>query len=474
MKCVWCIVTIFAIIVCVCACGQQPTSSQPTSSLNSTSTSLPVNTSTNETKETMNMMETTSSITSDVFGTQTSSQTKNTIISLTTTKAVVRNTTKTSSKLVATPPKENFVTDLGITQAMINESVYSKGNQARLAAVMKKARSGQPITIGFLGGSITDGSNVPIEKSYARLVKAWWEATFPLSRITYVNAGIGSTGSIIGVHRVDADLLSKKPDFVVLEYAVNDGTDTETRNAYESLVRRILKSPNNPALMLLFMCTNGGGSAQDSHAIVGKHYDLPMISYKDGISTAVRENRFPWTKFSDDTVHPNIFGYAVCGAFIKSYLNSVVTQLDTISLAEKPLPKALSGDFYQNTHILGSNNYTPKALGDFQKTNNALYFWKNGWEVKRGANRPIVFEVQARRVWLLYKRDITNTKGIASVSVDGAHFCDLNGHFQDGWGEIGGLQLVAKADTPQKYTISIQMKAGQNKDFVLAAVYVAE
>ena len=67
---------------------------------------------------------------------------------------------------------------------------------------MRKAKSGEPITVGFLGGSITQGclSSTP-ETCYAYLVYEWWKKQFPDTSVTYVNAGIGGTTSQFGVAR---------------------------------------------------------------------------------------------------------------------------------------------------------------------------------------------------------------------------------------------------------------------------------
>lgn len=64
----------------------------------------------------------------------------------------------------------------------------------RFASCMDRARRGQEMSIGFLGGSITQGS--PAEKeenTYAYRVYTWWKKTFPGAEFHYVNAGIGGT-----------------------------------------------------------------------------------------------------------------------------------------------------------------------------------------------------------------------------------------------------------------------------------------
>lgn len=80
-------------------------------------------------------------------------------------------------------------------------------NYNRLKQLMKRAEYGDTITIGFLGGSITQGSLAGSdEKTYAYRVFKWWEQQFPYARFRYVNAGIGGTSSQYGVARANRDL----------------------------------------------------------------------------------------------------------------------------------------------------------------------------------------------------------------------------------------------------------------------------
>ena len=95
--------------------------------------------------------------------------------------------------------------------------IANRGNQARLKKVMDRAIRGEKLTIGFLGGSITQGSlSSKPTLCYAYRVFDWWKQTFPQAEFTYVNAGIGGTTSHFGVARVQSDLLAYEPDFVKL------------------------------------------------------------------------------------------------------------------------------------------------------------------------------------------------------------------------------------------------------------------
>ena len=118
--------------------------------------------------------------------------------------------------------------------------IVNCGNWYRIKKVMRKAKSGEPITVGFLGGSITQGclSSTP-ETCYAYLVYEWWKKQFPDTSVTYVNAGIGGTTSQFGVARADSDLLSHHIDFSVVEFSVNDDDNAHFLETYEGLIRHL-------------------------------------------------------------------------------------------------------------------------------------------------------------------------------------------------------------------------------------------
>ena len=97
------------------------------------------------------------------------------------------------------------------------DSICNEGNLFRIKRVMKKARSGEEITIGFIGGSITQGSLATSPHNcYAYKVFEWWKERFQDTHFNYVNAGIGGTTSHFAVARASSDLLKMSPDIVFL------------------------------------------------------------------------------------------------------------------------------------------------------------------------------------------------------------------------------------------------------------------
>ena len=128
-------------------------------------------------------------------------------------------------------------------EQMITKLMYTQGNPARIAKVLQKLQNGEEVTVAFLGGSITQGTGADNENCY------------PNATVNYVNAGIGATGSYIGVHRCDTQVLSKNPDLVFIDFSVNDESQNNNINklTYEGLIRKIWQYTTAPGIICIAM-----------------------------------------------------------------------------------------------------------------------------------------------------------------------------------------------------------------------------
>jgi hypothetical protein len=244
-------------------------------------------------------------------------------------------------------PARVFASSNALTSALVARSQLSTGDLGRLAGVLAKADRGEPITLGVIGGSITAGAFATTpQNSYAGRLLAWWQNRFPRCNITMINAGVGGTGSMYGALRAGRDLLSSLPDFVVVEFAVNDNwTDGE---AFEGLLRQILAHPNSPAVLLLFMMWEKGGNDQAMQSKVGAHYRLPMVSFRDAIWPEIEAGRLKWSEYIVDTVHPTDAGHAAAARFITAMCdNALNAARPSKSSPLGPVPAPLYSDAFQ-------------------------------------------------------------------------------------------------------------------------------
>ncbi|GAB6958491.1 hypothetical protein JCM17042A_20870 [Ruminococcus champanellensis 18P13 = JCM 17042] len=345
------------------------------------------------------------------------------------------------------------------TEDMIRRAVVNPGNTARLADAMKRAQAGEKITIGTIGGSITQGTAASTtDERYANRALQWWAKAFPKAQLDFVNAGIGATDSYIGVHRVDADLLSKKPDVVIVEFSVNDTDAALNLQTYDSLVRKILQAENHPAVILLFTTQEDGTSLQDTHMQIGSAYNLPMISYKNAVLPEIEAGKFTWKDISPDNIHPNSVGHGIIGELLWSYFNSVYAKLDQIDTSDLTFTATpVTKDLYAKGQLLDSKTLTPKTMQGFEQAEVSNQF-PNDWTTKEGGE--LTFEVTGSNIGVLYYKTVDGKSGQYCVYVDDRLIQVLDGDFTGGWGNYAQAQQVYTSDTPSTHTVTIKQLEG--------------
>ena len=342
--------------------------------------------------------------------------------------------------------------ELGLDISILDRALLNAGNRARLADVMKRAKNGEDLTIAYIGGSVTEGayaSNYD-KTSYAGLTFAWWEKTFPKANFTYLNAGVGGTSSLFGVHRVEDALLKHEPDFVIVEFAVNDCDDPYQTEAYANLVHRILNDDAQPAVMLLCVMNENGKNNQELQIPVGNHYDLPMISYRDAIWPEVKSGKYLWAEIGADYVHPTDYGHSIIAELVISYLTKTYQDLSSISDKAPTYTKAYMPYVYENATYYHKNNITPTVVSGFSAVNTKNTSWKGG------AGSTITFTFTGKRCILAipttYKDDIDIT-----VRIDGKTVA-LTGYLFHGGAFANAL--VFDADKSAQHTIEIICNSG--------------
>ena len=114
---------------------------------------------------------------------------------------------------------------------------------------LKAQTTGSELKIGYLGGSIT------AQKGWRVLTLDHFKKAYPQATFAEINAAIGGTGSDLGVFRLQQDVLSKGPDLLFVEFAVNDGGADPQRiiRCMEGIVRQTWKA--NPKCDICFVYT---------------------------------------------------------------------------------------------------------------------------------------------------------------------------------------------------------------------------
>ncbi len=339
--------------------------------------------------------------------------------------------------------------------ALFSQSLVSTGDLSRVRQVMAKAQRGERVTVAVIGGSITQGAKATKpELRYGNLMADWWRKAFPKAEIAFVNAGVGATGSNFGALRAKRDLLVHQPDFVVVEYGVNDGNTQAFAETLEGLIRQILKQPNQPAVMQLFMMHQGGGNAQEWHSKVGAHYRLPIVSYRDALWPEIAAKRIAWDAVMADEVHPNDLGHA-CAAEYVAHLLDLAKGQPGAPVAAQPPPAPLFSDLYEHTALFEAPDLKPIS--------------NSGWTLDTAAKcwssdtpgSVITFELDGTALFSMHLV-VKRAMGKAKLQVDDGAPAVYDGWFNQTWGGYRCTSLLANGLKPGKHIVRVELLADKN------------
>lgn len=344
------------------------------------------------------------------------------------------------------------------------------GNTERIAKVLKKAENGQPVTLGYLGGSITQGSlsSTP-DTCYAAMTTKWWREQYPNTEFTYVNGGIGGTTSQFGAARVDSDILAYEPDFVVIEFSVNDDNNLFFRETYEGLVRKVYSSKTAPAVLLVHnIFYEDGRNAQDQHETIGRYYNIPCVSMKTSVYQSIAHGKIAVRDVTPDDLHPNDAGHALLANLITYFLEkvqkeSVAAVTDVTRYAEE-LPKPITANAYQDSVRYQVYNSKPELNGFVADTEEQWHItdtFKRGFiGTKKGD--AIRFEIEGTGIAVQYRKSVKHPACVAKVVLDGdeANAQVLDGNFDETWGDCLYITTVAKHIEDKKHTVEITVAEG--------------
>lgn len=382
--------------------------------------------------------------------------------------------------------------------AMLEKAVMQTGNNFRLKKAMEKARKGEEVTVAFIGGSITQGAGaVPIHtecyayKTFEGFCKLVGRTTE--ENVHYVKAGVGGTPSEYGMIRYERDVLAQgtiEPDIVVVEFAVNDEGDETKGECYDSLVRKILNSPNKPAVILLFAVFSSDWNLQERLSPVGIAYELPMVSTRDTVveqfykkpneGKVVSKNQFFY-----DVFHPSNVGHTIMADGILQLLKTVDAQdmaaedIDINSIAA-PLGKE-----FENVKLLDKKNGYAGAkidCGSFDGVDTDLqavernmdlnhtpqlpYNWMYQGTKKQGEAVPFVMDITCSALLIIMKDSASVQVGCAEVYADGEKVLFLDPH-QVGWTHCNPV-ICFRGKERKNHHVEIRMASGdEDKDFTI-------
>jgi len=262
-----------------------------------------------------------------------------------------------------------FIGNVQITFSQ--DELHIRNGLKNFYSKLKNAKGNQLI-VAFLGGSITEADNGWRDKVFV-----WLQQQYPAVSLTQINAGIGGTGSDLGVYRLYEQVLKYKPDLLFIEFAVND-FDVPRDKLLKSIEGIVLKTLAAGHTDICFIYTFNdksyskyiNDSLPNSVAVmeeVATYYNLPSINVGLTIAKLIEQGRMflkgpkpvagDSTFFSGDGVHP----YPETGHL--NYFKTISASLEKIFITNPVQKKIKSKPYFSNAlQKAGMQDFQPYMM----------------------------------------------------------------------------------------------------------------
>ncbi|MBR4072948.1 MAG: GDSL family lipase [Clostridia bacterium] len=138
---------------------------------------------------------------------------------------------------------------------------------------------GKPVTIAFLGDSVTQGcfecyikndggieTVFDYKNAYSTRVREILNMLYPNVQINIINSGISGDGTANGRTRIDRDITPFNPDFVVVSYGLNDCcAGIEAIDSYAENLKFIFRKVAENGAEVVFLTQNAMNTGLSCH-----------------------------------------------------------------------------------------------------------------------------------------------------------------------------------------------------------------
>ncbi len=232
-----------------------------------------------------------------------------------------------------------------------------------------KARNAKPITVGYIGGSITRANDM-----YRMQSSAFIQQMFPKTPMKFINAGVAGSDTDLGTFRIYDHLLQYNPDLIFIEFAVNGGF----MQGMEGMIRQIWKHNPKTDICLVYTVTSAQLASYSRGQIpegikklerIADYYHIPSIHMATEASMLLKDDELlakgdanrsdKKIVFSIDGVHPTKQGGDLYASAIARSINSLV---EAGKVFPHPLIAPLLKDNWEDARM-----YAPKEIATFSK-----------------------------------------------------------------------------------------------------------
>ncbi len=314
-------------------------------------------------------------------------------------------------------------------------SINNMGNTYRLAKKLEAAESGKSLTLAYIGGSITEGKN------YSTPFTNYIKSTFAKGSFKEINSGLSGTSSVVGLVRADNNVSSQNPDIVVIEFSVNDHEDESYKKSFESMIKKFLELPSEPAVIALITRSKGGYSSQKQMEASAKAFDIPIISMDNALTKAFNSGFLQTGDYFADEYHPHAKGGQLVADCMAYYVRQAMKSENRDTSYTIPNKSAYGSEYWTCTNIDPSKDAQNFNAGSFTR-GSGYGSGKLPYGYTTNGGNAMTFKTTGKGLIIVFK---ANSSGMGSVDVTvNGKTTKVNGNKLYTWGgpdaEVGYFQ----------------------------------
>ena len=245
----------------------------------------------------------------------------------------------------------------------------------------------------------------------------------------------------IGLVRSENNVVSKDPDIVFVEFSVNDHEDIMYKKCFESVIKKFLDLPNEPAVVILINRAKGGFSSQKQMLPVGENFDIPIISMDNALTKAFNSGLLSTGDYFTDEYHPHDKGGQLIADCLGYFFRKAM-KTENRSASYTVPNSTVYGTEYQNCTYVDPKNLTNFNAGSW--TAGAGYNFGSilPYSYTLNGGSPMTFTANGKGFIVVFK---ANSSGMGSIDVTvNGKTTKISGNKQYCWGgpdaELGYYQ----------------------------------
>ncbi len=174
---------------------------------------------------------------------------------------------------------------------------------------------------------------------------------YPKAKLEMINAGISGHTTANALSRIDQDVISKKPDLVIIMFGMNDVTRV-TIDDYEKNLRMITRQCMDAGAAVMLCTPNSVYENTDrpnakleaySERVrkIGREFELPVVDFFNDWSELHQKDATSWMLLMSETIHPNMNGHKRFARLMTQSLSDKEIEKVAIPPAPEPLENTL-------------------------------------------------------------------------------------------------------------------------------------